>query len=129
MRVQFWLKVNIARLGPTCTVCCVRSITYNEMTSGTQKYTYARMHTHTHAHTHAISQSVQRNDEYKILWVLNIQTDKVIEYRLPDIICICKKNKGCQIIDFAVPADQNITIKGQEKIDKYQLLITELQKV
>ena len=40
VRVQFRLKVNIenimARLGPTCTGCCVRSITYNAVTSGTQ---------------------------------------------------------------------------------------------
>ena len=37
--VQFWLKVNlenaITRLGSTCTGCCVRSITYNAVTSGT----------------------------------------------------------------------------------------------
>ena len=58
-------------LGPTCIGCCVRSITYNAVTSGT--------HTHT-------PQSVQENDEYKILWDFNIQTDKVIEHRRPDIV-------------------------------------------
>ena len=35
-------------------------------------------------------QSVQENDEYKILWDFNIQTDKVIEHRRPDIVCINK---------------------------------------
>ena len=39
VRVQFWLKVNlenaITRLGPTCTGCCVRNITYNAVASGT----------------------------------------------------------------------------------------------
>ena len=44
-------------------------------------------HTHTHTHT---PQSVQKNDEYKILLDFNIQTEKVIEYRLPDIVCINK---------------------------------------
>ena len=34
-----------------------------------------------------------------------------------------------QIIDFANPGDQNIAIKEQEKIDKYQDLKIELQKV
>ena len=57
-------------------------------------------HTHTHTHTHTdttqththiqIPQSVQRNGEYKILWDFNIETDKVIEYRLSDIVCINK---------------------------------------
>ena len=35
----------------------------------------------------------------------------------------------CQIIDFAISGDRNIVIKEQEKIDKGQVLITELQKV
>ena len=34
-----------------------------------------------------------------------------------------------QIIDFANPGDQNIAIKEKEKIDKYQDLKIELQKV
>ena len=69
MRVQIWLKVK-------------RSITYNAVTNGTQIHTDTDTDTQTHRHT---SQLVQRNDEYKILWNFNIQTDKVTEYRLPDI--------------------------------------------
>ena len=106
MRVQFWLKVNIenamTRLGPTCTGCCVRSIAYNTVTSGTNTHTHTHTHSQTHTHT---PQSVQRNDEYKILWDFNIRTDKVIEGRLPDIVCINKQNRECQIIDFAIPGD------------------------
>ena len=52
----------MTRLGPTCTGCCIRSITYNAVTSGTQT-----------------PQSVEENHEYKILWDFNIQTDKAIE--------------------------------------------------
>ena len=102
MRVQFWLKVNIentiTRLGPPCTSCCVRSITYNAVASGTNNA--SRTHTHTHTHTHTAKshthtpKSVQRNNEYKILWDFNIQTDKVIEYRLPDVVCINKQNRA-----------------------------------
>ena len=54
---------------------------------------FARAHTHTHTHTHTNThtpQSVQKNDEYKILLDFNIQADKVIEYRLPDTVCINK---------------------------------------
>ena len=61
-----------------------------------QRITHTHTHTHTHtakSHTHT-PKSVQRNDEYKILWDFNIQTDKVIEYRLPDVVCINKQNRA-----------------------------------
>ena len=79
------------------------------------------------AHTHT-PQSVQENDEYNIRWNF-IQTDKVLEHRRPDIVCISKQNRECQIIEFAISGSQNIAIKEQEKIDKYQDLQIELQKV
>ena len=63
---------------------------------------------------------IQENDEYKILWDFKIQTDKVIEYRRPDIVCINKQRREYQIIDFAITGDQNIAIKEHEKTDKYQ---------
>ena len=123
MRVQFRLKVNIenamARLGPSCTDCCVRSIIYNAVV---HKQTHTPTHPHTHTHT---PQSVQENDEYKILWDFNVQTDKVIEHRRPGIVCINKQMRECQIIDFAIPGDQNIAIKAV----KYQDLRIELKKV
>ena len=74
-------------------------------------------------------QSVQENDEHKILWDFNIQTNKITEHRRPDIVCINKQKRERQIIDFAIPGDQNKAIKEQEKIDKYQDLMIELQKV
>ena len=79
-------------LGPTCNGCCVRSITYNAVTSGTHTRTHIHIHTHTHTHTHT-PQSFQGNDEYKILWNFNIQTDKVIGYRLPNIVCNKKQKR------------------------------------
>ena len=92
-------------------------------------HTHTPTHTHTHTHTHAHKpQSVKSDDEYKILWDFNIQTDKVIEVRSPDLVCINKQIK-CQIIDFAISGDRNMAIKEQEKTDKYQVLIIELQKV
>ena len=93
MRVRFWLKFNIENamiwLGPTCNGCCVRSITYNAVASGLHAHTHTHTHTHTQTNTHT-PQSVQKNDEYKILLDFNIQADKVIEYRLPDTVCINK---------------------------------------
>ena len=79
-------------------------------------------------YTHKL-QSVYENYEYKILWDFNIQTDKVTEHRRPYIVCINKLKKECQIIDLAIPCDQNIAIKKQKKIDKYQDFRIDLQKV
>ena len=49
----------------------------------------------------------------------------VIEHRRPGIVCINKQMRECQIIDFAIPGDQNIAIKAV----KYQDLRIELKKV
>ena len=60
------------------------------------------------------------NKGCKILWDFLNQTDKVIEHRQPDIVCIDKIAKSYLIIDMAIPGDQNIIVKEQEKIDNYQ---------
>ena len=46
-----------------------------------------------------------------------------------DSLNIDKQKRECPINDFAIPGDQNITIKEQEKIDKYQDLRIELQEI
>ena len=66
--------------------------------------------------------SIEENEKTKILWDVTIQTDRLIEARRPDIMVIDKANKTCQIIDIAVPSDQNVAKKEKEKIDKYQEL-------
>ena len=60
--------------------------------------------------------SVLENEECKILWDFPIQIDKDIEHRQPDIVCINKTAKSCLIIGIAIPGDQNIIVKEQEKI-------------
>ena len=65
----------------------------------------------------------------KILWDFSIQTDKVIEHRQPDVACIYKIAKSCLIIDIAIPGYQNIIVKEQEKIEKYQDLRIKLGKL
>ena len=65
----------------------------------------------------------------KILWDFSIQTDKVIEHRRSDVVCIYKIAKSCLIIDIAIPGYQNIIVKDQEKIDKYQDLRIKLGKL
>ena len=71
-------------------------------------------------------ESVLENEDYKIF---SIQTDRVIEARRPDLVVVDKKERSCKIIDFAVPGDSGIEEKEKDKIEKYQELGRELQKI
>ena len=72
-------------------------------------------------------ESILESEDYKILWDFSIQTDH--EARRPDLVVVDKKWKTCKIIDFAVPGDSRIEEKEKKKIEKYQDLRRELQKI
>ena len=72
--------------------------------------------------------SVLKNEDYKIMWDFSIQTDHIIEARRPDLVVVDKEETICKIIDFAVPGDR-IEEKEKDKIEKYQDLGRELQKI
>ena len=74
-------------------------------------------------------ESVLQNEDYKILWDFSIQTDHAIEARRPDFVVVDKKDRSCKIIDFAVSGDSRIEEKDKDKIEKYQDLGRELQKI
>ena len=63
------------------------------------------------------------------MWNFSIQTDLVIDARRSDLVVVDKKRRTCKIIDFAVPGDSRIEEKEKEKIEKYQDLKRELQKI
>ena len=60
-------------------------------------------------HDH-LPDSVLENEECRILWHFFIQTDEVIEHRLPDLVYIDKIANSCLIIDIAITGDQNIIV-------------------
>ena len=60
------------------------------------------------------------------MWDFSIQTDHVIEARRPDLVLV-DKERICKIIDFAVPGDSRI--QDKDKVEKYQELERELQKI
>ena len=62
------------------------------------------------------------------MWNFNIQTDHVIEVRRPDLVVVGKE-RICKITDFAFPGDGRIEEKEKDKIEKYQDLGRELQKI
>ena len=63
------------------------------------------------------------------MWDFSIQTDHVVEAWRPDLVVVDKKERSCKIIDFAVPGDSRIEEKENDKIEKYQDLERELQKI
>ena len=63
---------------------------------------------------------VLENGTHKLLWDFEIQTDYLI---------LARKKRICKIVDFAVPADHRIKLKGCEKKDKYLDLVRELKKL
>ena len=73
--------------------------------------------------------TVSENDRCKLLWDFDVQTDHVIQARRPDVIVIDKEKKECKIIDFAMPYDSRVNAKEVEKIEKYQDLAREVQKL
>ena len=50
-----------------------------------------------------------------ILWDFDIQTDRTIEHRRPDIVVHDVEKGECLIIDVAIPAYKNIAVKEVEK--------------
>ena len=64
-----------------------------------------------------------------IFWDFSTQADHIIEAQRPDFVVVDKKERICKIIDFAVPGDSRIAEKEKDKIEKYQDLRRELQKI
>ena len=62
-------------------------------------------------------ESVLENEMHKILWDFEILLDHLILVRRPDLILINKKKRTCHLINFVIPADHRMKIKGCEKLD------------
>ncbi|TWW57282.1 hypothetical protein D4764_07G0000010 [Takifugu flavidus] len=63
----------------------------------------------------------QANKQAKILWDFQIQTDKLVVANQPDIVVV--------VIDVAIPSDSNIRKKEHEKLEKYQGLKEEMERM
>ena len=67
--------------------------------------------------------------QVKILWDFNIQTDRVLEARRPDIVVTDKENQETWIIDIAIPGDLRVKEKELEKKEKYRDLAIEMRRL
>ena len=73
--------------------------------------------------------SVVENERVKILWDFNIQTDREMKHRRPDIVVVNKEKNECTIIDVANPGDHNLAQKKFEKLDNYSELRLEVTRI
>ena len=65
----------------------------------------------------------------KIVWDFNIQTDKVIDSKSPDIVVINKDKRESWIVDTANPGDLREREKEIEMREKYQDLSMEIRRL
>ena len=75
------------------------------------------------------AEPVMENEHIKLLWDFNVQIDRTIEARRPDLILIDKIIEECKIIDVAVPGDTRVVKKEEEKIEKYRDLAIEIGRI
>ena len=73
------------------------------------------------------AEKVVQTAEVKILWDFKIQTDKHLAHNIPDITVVEKAQT--YLIDVAIPGDGRIDQKEQEKIQKYQDLKVEVERL
>ena len=69
------------------------------------------------------------NEDYKLLYDFNIRTDKKISARRPDIVVVDKNERRTTLFDVACTWDKNVEDKDTEKINKYQDLKIDLQRI
>lgn len=73
--------------------------------------------------------AVLESDDVKILWDFNIWCDRMVEARRPDIVVVDKRNAETKIIDITVPGDLRVKDKEAEKIQKYQDLVIDVNRM
>ncbi|TWW69251.1 hypothetical protein D4764_18G0000570 [Takifugu flavidus] len=72
---------------------------------------------------------VLENKQAQILQDFQIQTDKMVVANEPDIVVVDKHEETVVVIDVAIPNDSNIRKKEHEKLEKYQGLKEEMERM
>lgn len=77
-----------------------------------------------------VREKVVERENIKILWDhFNVYADRKIKGRRPNIIVIDERKKKVKVIDIKVPTDHWVDEKEMEKIDKYQDLNREIERL
>ena len=72
---------------------------------------------------------VIENEQVKILWDFQIQTDELVKANQPDIVMVDKHHRTAVVVDVAIPCEGNIRKKEHKKLEKYQGLKEGLEKI
>ena len=72
---------------------------------------------------------LKENEDYKLYWDQQFQTQGTIQHNKPDIALFSKREKIAYLIDIAVPLDGNVQKACVEKRMKYQDLTYELKQI
>ena len=67
--------------------------------------------------------------DVEIWWDRGITTTKPMEHNRPDVVVVDRTNKHWILVDFAVPWDNNVVRKEEEKITKYSPLALEVRRM
>lgn len=70
-----------------------------------------------------------QNARYKLYWNCTLVTDREVMHNRPDIALFDTEQKTCILIEFTIPADDNITKAYTEKITKYGDLAFQLREL
>ena len=73
--------------------------------------------------------AVSHTSTQEIWWNHPVTTVNKVKYNRPDIIIWDKKEKQCSVIDICAPLDFNVNNRQVTKIDKFMLLVSELQQL
>ncbi|KAK1798039.1 hypothetical protein P4O66_000539 [Electrophorus voltai] len=76
-----------------------------------------------------IPPKVVENYCVKILWDFQIQADKMVMANQLDIVFVDKQQKSAVVIDVSIPSDCNIRKKEHKKLEEYQGLKEEAEKM
>ena len=73
--------------------------------------------------------SVAENRDVRKTWVMTVYTDKKLNHIRPNITLVWKDTQKWTLIDITVPAEQNLIITEEGKVDRYQDLAFEIKKL
>lgn len=74
-------------------------------------------------------ESIEKLGDFEYWWNVSVQTASRVPCNKPDIVIWDRKSKVCSIVEISCPADNNVTRKTKEKIDKYGPLIRNMQMI
>ena len=76
-----------------------------------------------------VPQRCQENEKVKVLWDMTFFSDKKLPHNRPDISIFDKNERKWKLIDVAVPFDGNVPKTENEKVDRYQDLVFEIDRL